>query len=390
MRIQDLQILSELDLKLSDHCFLIDPDTINFLKKSKVLFINRGLPGSGKSTLAARICQTYQDTEICEGDQFFTNEFGAYKFNKDRVQDCRLYIQQKVQEVCRLGKKCVIADDTHLSYEEIEPLIRIGKEFNYFILLIEARSSHKFDVDKLHELCRHNISKATIQKKLDAFELIIPRFYAWFLNHADSEFISSLAKTCFQECLDILEFKKDFNDTKNSFVFEELFEIRNQNQLHCTAKFLGKDSDLVKEYFFDLEVNQSMGKVFTIEIVGFSITNRSITADVRLRNVGNLWQNDLNEEEMEEVMENEILLNHKSLFDELKYADRAHLTLALEPNLSACKSGIDLVTLKLLLINKNYKNLKTNDYDLFYFGQCLCYAKLRKIIKIPSLFAAQY
>lgn len=44
----------------------------------------------------------------------------------------------------------MIADDTHLSYQEIEPLIHIGKEFNYFILLIEPRSTHKFDVNKLH------------------------------------------------------------------------------------------------------------------------------------------------------------------------------------------------------------------------------------------------
>lgn len=36
MRIEDLHILSELNKKLSDHCFLTDLDTINFLKNSKV------------------------------------------------------------------------------------------------------------------------------------------------------------------------------------------------------------------------------------------------------------------------------------------------------------------------------------------------------------------
>lgn len=240
----------------------------------------------------------------------------------------------------------------------------------------------------LLELCRHNISKATIQKKLDTFELIIPRFYAWFFNQADSKLICSMAKKCFDQCLEILELKTCFKKTKNSFIFEDLFEIRNQEQVHCTAKFLSKE--ICPEYFFDPEVNQCMGRMFPIEIAGFSITNRSIAADICLRNVGNLWKNDLNENEMEEAMQNINELSDKTIFDKLEYADRAHITIGLEPNLSANKSGIDLITLKLLRIKKSYTKFQTDDFNLFYFGDCLCYAELKKTVKIPSLFAAQY
>ena len=303
----------------------------------------------------------------------------------------------------------MIADDTHLSYQEIEPLIRIGKELNYFTLLIEPRSSHKFDLDKLHgkknphltntfnqikyylELCKHNISKATIQNKLDAFELIVPRFYGWFLNQTDSQLVCNLAKVCFQNCLKFQNLENNFRKMKGSIVFEQLFEMRNQCQLHCTAKFFGKQNDILDGYFFDVEVNQSIGKMFPIEVVGFSITERSIVADVSLKNVGNLWQNDLNEEETKEVLDRKKLIDeNNSEFEKLNCADRAHLTIALESNLEAKKSGIDFVFLKLLKINKSYISLETDNYDLFYFGQCLCYAKLKNIIKIPSLFATRF
>lgn len=239
-------------------------------------------------------------------------------------------------------------------------------------------------------LCQHDISKETIQKKLDAFELIVPRFYGWFLNQTDSLLVCNLAKKCFQDCLKIQNLTDHFKKIKNSIVFEELFETRNQYQLHCTAKFLDRKNDILDDYLFDVEVNQSVGKMFPIEVVGFCITERCIVADVRLSNVGNLWQNDLNKEEIKEVLERKKIIDEKIELEKLNYGHKAHLTIALEPSLRANKTGIDLIFIKLLKINKDYINLQNDNYDLFYFGQCLCYAKLKKIIKISSLFAAQF
>ncbi len=56
-----------------------DELTLSFIRSSRVMFINRGLPGSGKSTLSRRIDAEYGSV-ICAGDDFFTDPItGGYK-----------------------------------------------------------------------------------------------------------------------------------------------------------------------------------------------------------------------------------------------------------------------------------------------------------------------
>ena len=43
----------------------------------------------------------------------------------------------------------VIIDNTNVKYWEIKPYLTIAKNFNYMVLVIEPRTSHKFDLEKL-------------------------------------------------------------------------------------------------------------------------------------------------------------------------------------------------------------------------------------------------
>ncbi|CAF0962127.1 unnamed protein product [Brachionus calyciflorus] len=390
--------LLELNSKLSKkHSFLSDFDTIEFVKKSKVLFVNRGLPGSGKSTLAREIIEIYgkENTVLCEGDDFFTNEYGVYKYQRDKVNECNLFTQNRVRSACNLGKTCVIADDTHLTYSDIEPYIQIAKEFNYILVLIEPRSSHKFDVDKLFTMCKHNVSKATIKKKLDDFQLIFPRYYAWFLNEIDSKYLCNLARETFEKCVNLSQnLSNDFIVLKKSLDPRALFEFRNELQLHCTSKFIGQNIDSNKDsrdYCFNLEVNENIGKVFSLELSGFSISDRTLVGDVRLKKNSTLWNNDLDQEEKMEVLDQTDLTSLKQdVFECLNNADRAHFTLGLEPGLKAYKSGIDLVRVKLLKKLFKYKKFECDDFYLFYLGNCFSYVKLKKPIKLWAIFSGVY
>ena len=71
-------------LEYLDFPFLTDPETIQWIKKNRVIFIMRGLPGSGKSTLVKAISEFYemQDPVICSADNYFTDENGIYKLVK--------------------------------------------------------------------------------------------------------------------------------------------------------------------------------------------------------------------------------------------------------------------------------------------------------------------
>lgn len=68
-----------------------------------MLFINRGLPGSGKSTLAGEIVTIYgkEKTVLCEGDEFFTDSNGVYKYLRDKVDECHQFTQNKVRNSCQ-------------------------------------------------------------------------------------------------------------------------------------------------------------------------------------------------------------------------------------------------------------------------------------------------
>ena len=68
-------------LEYLDFPFLTDIETIQGLKKNRVVFVMRGLPGSGKSTLVNAISKVY-DSEtpvICSADHYFIDENGVYR-----------------------------------------------------------------------------------------------------------------------------------------------------------------------------------------------------------------------------------------------------------------------------------------------------------------------
>ena len=68
-------------LEYLDFPFLTDIETIQWLKKNRVVFVMRGLPGSGKSTLVNAISKVY-DSEtpvICSADHYFIDENGVYR-----------------------------------------------------------------------------------------------------------------------------------------------------------------------------------------------------------------------------------------------------------------------------------------------------------------------
>ena len=84
-----------------DFSFLNDENTINFIKNSKVMIINRGLPGSGKSTLSRSIKSSYEDSIVCSGDDYFMDSNGNYNFDQNLLFEAHLSAQKKADASCR-------------------------------------------------------------------------------------------------------------------------------------------------------------------------------------------------------------------------------------------------------------------------------------------------
>jgi 2',3'-cyclic-nucleotide 3'-phosphodiesterase len=117
----------------------------------KIMFINRGLPGSGKSTLSKKIAELYgvENTVICSGDDYFTDEQGNYKFDREKLAEAHETARQKAIAACLKGQSPVIADNTNLTLWEVKKYTTVAKENNYIVLLVEPRTPHKFDPDIL-------------------------------------------------------------------------------------------------------------------------------------------------------------------------------------------------------------------------------------------------
>lgn len=107
------------------------------------------MPGSGKSTLSNKIKKVYPNTVICAGDDYFTDQSGNYNFDRDKLHEAHLSAQNKAIDACQNEISPIVVDNTNIKYWELKPYIDIGRKFNYLILIIEPRTAHKFDVEKL-------------------------------------------------------------------------------------------------------------------------------------------------------------------------------------------------------------------------------------------------
>lgn len=240
-----------------------------------------------------------------------------------------------------------------------------------------------------------------IKRKLAEFQIIAPIYFAWFLNEKDSLWLNEMAKNCLSQVFDKCDlFKNDLMDVNLSIDLEKKFEFKNKRQLHCTAKFLGKNwanKSNLKEYVTDPWITQNLGKVFELELIGFSITKRSIAADVCLKreHIGKLWGNDLNQHEQLEVLEYLKKDNYNSVIDKTEFAHRAHITIGVGSGEKSYKAGIDLVIIKLMKINnelngKEMQMVKTNNFEIIHINRSLCYCKLNNSIKLKALFSGEY
>ena len=106
-KVENLALSREIDdvkLKYLDFPFLEDEQTIQWIKKNRIVFVMRGLPGSGKSTIVKAISKLYQDRSpiICSADNFFISKSGDYSFNplflKDAHEASQSCMKNSVQE----------------------------------------------------------------------------------------------------------------------------------------------------------------------------------------------------------------------------------------------------------------------------------------------------
>lgn len=175
-----------------DFPFLNDSETISYIKKSKTMFIMRGISGSGKSTLVNIIQKVYPEAVVCSADFYFIMEDGSYRFQGDCISYAHLDCQKNAREACVQQMNVVVIDNTNIRRWEMKLYLDMAREFNYVVVPVRPRTKWRENPYELVRRNKHGVGLDVIQKKVRMFEDIIPYYYGWFLNSYDSKCLFQL------------------------------------------------------------------------------------------------------------------------------------------------------------------------------------------------------
>ena len=284
-----------------DFPFLIDENTVKWVKSNNVIFIMRGLPGSGKSTIVKSMKNVYGHVDsnkiaVCSADAYFMKN-GFYKFDASKLKDAHGECQLQVREAAKLRTNVIVIDNTNILFWEFAPYIKIGRDEGYIPVLVETRTPWRMDANVLQDKNAHGVSKNVLQKKIDIYSSPPPLYFGWFLGNRDSKRLKDggdkLLNLCYEKCD---RFKQDFHpllSAVNRSSMDEYFKTprglgSNENAvLHCTSKYCGRSkhgkcNPNISRYLSDPIVTKSLGLMSRLNITGFTITNRTFGARVQL------------------------------------------------------------------------------------------------------------
>lgn len=270
--------------------FLIDPQSIKWYKKNRIMLVMRGLSGSGKSTIVQAIQKTFPQAVVCSADHFFIDDVnGEYKFDANLLKDAHESCQKRARSALENSETMVVIDNTNVQKWEMNFYFSLAKANKYIVVLVEPMTPWKLDPTQLAFRNSHGVSEEVLRRKVGQFKDIIPTYFALFVNVDTSLLVLETAKSilasCLQSCLDFEANFASFSSMINlrsmlGFYTRDECLPSNKKMVHCTMKFCGKDGG--SAYIRKPVVQNSLGKVFPITVIGLVFTPRTFGARVLL------------------------------------------------------------------------------------------------------------
>jgi len=141
----------------------------------KKIIITRGIPGSGKSYTAKQIKEDMERLDftchICSTDDYwYVDEDNPYVFDRAKIGVAHRWNQKRVKQHLHNSEECVIVDNTNTTWKEIKPYAEMAINHDYEVIVVEADSDWRYDVDECFKRNTHGVPKEVIQAMLDRFQ----------------------------------------------------------------------------------------------------------------------------------------------------------------------------------------------------------------------------
>ena len=250
----------------------------------------------------------------------------------------------------------------------------------YRVIVVEPKTPWRFVPSILAEKNSHNVPGEIIQKRMKKYVQALPIYFGWFLSPTDSKILLHKGQEMFKKMYDCEIFRENFAKFSAMLNFKsalnyysrEMMSTGDRTILHCTAKFIGfsKKTDLsqtVKNYLSKNQLQESLGQVQKLKIIGFYLTKESFGCRIQLysdqlelyeqdekntqqnRQYGKPFKPFPNEDEV--IDQNKTLEEIANDSDSNRfcpltgYGKRAHITLFTARNARAVNAGIDLLSI---------------------------------------------
>lgn len=409
--------------------FLRDVHSIEFIKKSKVMFIMRGLPGSGKSVIAQQIKQVYGDLAvICSADDFRVNHQGEYVWRSEEYEATHMKCRDKARRSCEYGIPVVVIDNTNVDKRMLYNYVSIAHDAHYCVVLVEPRTSWKYSVTDCALKNHHKVTVDILCEQLSKFQQINAIYYGWFPSEENSRTLKESMLRMLNDCLDKIPSFKDclvegsqdeqgFPSTvaNSCDMGLSLSCLENQlSRLHVTAFFNRKgQAQETSDYVSSSAVHAALGSMTTLTIIAWTITPRVVTARVKLTPQQlKLWAN-LDSSDFKEGRDNfngthlsesascssrssdsvttPYSYSHLPIKPTVGRGDTAHITLSTRSDMTPVQGRYDMRELvRLELSNHSHKEYIVTEGVARDYGNGQWAVYLNEPIFIDSLFTGFY
>ncbi|THD21409.1 2' 3'-cyclic-nucleotide 3'-phosphodiesterase [Fasciola hepatica] len=377
--------------------FLTNDELAIWIVKSRFMFLMRGPPGSGKSFIAECIKTRFPTTKICSADEFWYLESNGevYQFDVNRLDEAHEWCHQRARAAAESGISPLVIDNTNIRAWESRFYTDLARRFHYTVIMVTPQTPWRFDTEALAERNVHFVGLEAIESKVRNFELVFPLYYGWLwpaergnslpesVSHGDSLGYDPLVQTtrllqwAWESLVTVVGLPDVRVQLAAAFGLSDgtpsetllqhwysatepcfgqgLQQSKAATIPHITAKYTryGRAPG-ASQYGQSGAVTQSlMGQLSTVQVTGLFISVRTVGVRIRLPAddliLRHLWAGE--DQAVLSVDRSAYDGNFNGFLGQSGYPHqeyrppgcRAHVTMALAPDVSAVETGFDLL-----------------------------------------------